>query len=143
IEKYVYDRGKGVGRADETTRVLFNRGLVNSLIGTEAIRTAQQKYGNKPLTGEQIRWGLENLILTAERIKELGFEGMIKPVKFSCTDHEGARDARVHQWDGKEWKVISDWYTADDSVLGPMVKETAAKYAKEKNITPRDCSSKS
>jgi branched-chain amino acid transport system substrate-binding protein len=143
IEKYVYGRGKGVGKADETSRVLFNRGLVNSLIGTEAIRNAQQKFGNKPLTGEQVRWGLENLNLTAERIKELGFEGMIKPVKFSCADHEGARDARVHQWDGKEWKVISDWYTADDSILGPMVKEIAAKYAKEKNITPRDCSKES
>jgi branched-chain amino acid transport system substrate-binding protein len=143
IEKYVYDRGKGTGKADETTRVLFNRGLVNSLIGTEAIRNAQQKFGNKPLTGEQVRWGLENLNLTAERIKELGFEGMIRPVKFSCTDHEGARDARVHQWDGKEWKIISDWYTADDTILGPMVKETAAKYAKEKNITPRDCSKES
>jgi branched-chain amino acid transport system substrate-binding protein len=143
IEKYVYGRGKGVGKADETSRVLFNRGLVNSLIGTEAIRNAQQKFGSKPLTGEQVRWGLENLNLTAERIKELGFEGMIKPVKFSCADHEGARDARAHQWDGKEWKVISDWYTADDSILGPMVKETAAKYAKEKNITPRDCSKES
>jgi branched-chain amino acid transport system substrate-binding protein len=143
IEKYVYGRGKGAGKADETTRVLFNRGLVNSLLGTEAIRTAQQKFGNKPLTGEQVRWGLENLSLTAERIKELGFEGMIKPVNFSCTDHEGARNARVHQWDGKEWKVIYDWYTADESILGPMVKETAAKYAKEKNITPRDCSKES
>ena len=65
---------------------------------------------------------------------------MLSPLKFSCADHQGADLARVHQWDGKAWKIISDMYTADRSILDPMVKETAAKYAKEKNITPRDCS---
>src|SRR5687767_15346109 len=53
-----------------------------------------------------------NLDLSAARLKELGFEGMMKPVKITCADHEGARDGRVMQWDGKAWKVISDWYTA-------------------------------
>ena len=45
------------------------------MLGVEAIRTAQGKFGNKPLTGEQVRWGLENLDLSAARLKELGFEG--------------------------------------------------------------------
>ena len=120
--------------------MLYNRGLINSMIGVEAIRTAQKKFGNKPMTGEQVRWGFENLELTAARIKELGFEGMMQPMKFSCADHAGRRSARVHQWDGKDWKIISDWYTADRSILDPMVKDTAAKYAAEKKITPRDCS---
>ena len=75
------------------------------------------KFGNKPMTGEQVRWGIENLDLTAERIKQLGFEGMIRPIKVSCADHEGTRLSRVHQWDGKKWNVISDWYTADDAVI--------------------------
>ena len=68
---------------------------------------------------------------------------MLKPMKFSCQDHQGADQARLQQWDGKEWKIISDYYTADESILAPMVKEQAAKYAKEKNITPRDCSKES
>ena len=38
-----------------------------------------KKFGNKPMTGEQVRWGFENLDLTAARIKELGFEGMVEP----------------------------------------------------------------
>ena len=100
-----------------------------------------KKFGNKPMTGEQIRWGFENLDITAARIKELGIEGMLLPIKFSCADHEGnSRQARVHQWDGKAWNVISDWYTADDTLLAPMVKETAAKYAAEKKLEARDCS---
>jgi branched-chain amino acid transport system substrate-binding protein len=139
LEKYVVSKGKSVAK-DDFAQVLYNRGLINSMLGVEAIRTAQGKYGKKPLTGEQIRWGFENLNLTEARIKELGFEGMIKPIKFSCADHQGADQARVQQWDGKAWKIISDYYTADESLLAPMVKEAAAAYATEKKITPRDCS---
>ena len=135
-------KGKSVAK-DDYAQVLYNRGLVNSMIGTEAIRTAMKKYGNKPLTGEQIRWGFENLNLTEARIKELGFDGMIQPMSFSCQDHQGADVARVQQWDGKQWKVISDYYKADLSILDPMVKEQSAKYATEKKITARDCSKES
>ncbi len=145
IEKHVLAKNKGAAKPEDAAQakegqVLYNRGLVNSLIGTEAIRTAQKKFGNKPLTGEEVRWGFENLDITADRIKELGFEGMIAPVKFSCADHQGADQARVHQWDGKAWKIISDMYTADRSILDPMVTEFSTKYAAEKKIEPRDCS---
>jgi branched-chain amino acid transport system substrate-binding protein len=141
VEKFVISKGKTQAKPEEVGQVLYNRGLMNSMIGTEAIRTAQKKFGNKPLTGEQVRWGLENLELTEARIKELGFEGMVLPMKFSCANHEGGTPkARIQQWDGKEWKVISDWYTADDTVLGPMVTATAKKYGEDKKITPRDCS---
>ena len=128
---------------DDYAQVLYNRGILNSMIGVEAIRTAMKKFGNKPMTGEQVRWGFENLNLTADRIKQLGFEGMIAPLKVTCLDHEGTRLSRVHQWDGKQWKVISEYYTADQSILGPMVKDAADKYAAEKKITPRDCSKES
>ncbi len=143
LEKFVIAPGKSLAKPDEFGSVLYNRGLINSMLGTESIRTAMAKFGNKPMTGEQVRWGIEHLDLTAERIKQLGFEGMIGPIKVSCADHEGTRLSRVHQWDGKKWNVISDWYTADDAVIEPLVKETAGKYATEKKITPRDCSKES
>ncbi|WP_164934601.1 ABC transporter substrate-binding protein [Bradyrhizobium zhanjiangense] len=139
IEKYVYAKGKGSTESGKVGEVLYNRGMVNAMLGVEAIRKAQEKFGKKPLTGEQVRWGLENLILTDARIKELGFEGMLKPVSISCSDHEGARYGRVQQWDGKAWKVISDWYTADESLIEPLVADVSAKYAAEKKIQPRDC----
>jgi hypothetical protein len=61
------------------------------------IRTAQAKCdkNKKWLTGEQVRWGFENLDLTVDRIKELGFKGVFQPVKVSCADHEGARNGRI------------------------------------------------
>jgi branched-chain amino acid transport system substrate-binding protein len=143
LEKYVISQNKSLAKPDEIGSVLYNRGLINSMLGTEAIRTAMAKFGNKPMTGEQVRWGFEHLTLTADRIKQLGFEGMIGPLKVTCVDHEGARLSRVHQWDGKKWNVISDWFTADDAILSPLVKATAEKYAAEKKITARDCSKES
>jgi len=142
LDKFVISKGKSLTK-DDYAQVLYNRGVINSMIGTEAIRVAMKKFGNKPMTGEQVRWGMENLDLTAERIKELGFEGMLQPLKFSCQDHQGADAARIQQWDGKQWKTISGYYKADLSILDPMVKEASEKYAAEKKITPRDCSKES
>ena len=140
VKKYLYDKGKGITEWDKVGEVLYNRGLVNAMLGVEALRKAQDKFGKKPLTGEQARWGLENLNLTADHIKALGFEGMLRPVRITCADHEGARDGRVQQWDGKAWKIISDWYTANLETTEPLVKDVSAAYAAEKKITPRDCS---
>jgi branched-chain amino acid transport system substrate-binding protein len=141
IKKALYDKNKGSTKWEDTDDVLYNRGLVNAMLGVEALRTAMKKFGNKPMTGEQTRFGLENLDVTAARLKEMGFEGMLRPIKISCSDHEGARSGRIHTWDGKEWKFSSDWYTADDKVIAPMVKDAADKYGKEKNITKTTCSS--
>ncbi len=136
LKKYVYDKGNGSAKWDETGEILYVRGAINAMLGVEAIRTAQKRFGNKPMTGEQVRWGLENLNVSADRLKQLGFEGVLKPIKVTCADHEGARTGRIQTWDGKNWKVTSDWYTADEAVVAPMVKETAAKYAADKKIAP-------
>ena len=136
LKNYLYDKGKGyAAKLDETGEILYVRGLINAMLGVEAIRTAQERFGEKPLTGEQVRWGLENLNLTAERLKQLGFENELQPMKVSCADHEGTRMGRIQTWDGKKWNITSDWITADDSIIAPMVKEAAAKYAAEKKIT--------
>jgi branched-chain amino acid transport system substrate-binding protein len=143
IFKSLYDKGKGAAKREEVGQVLYNRGMINAMIVVEAIRTAQGKFGNKPLTGEQVRWGLENLKLDDKRIKEIGLDGLIAPLTLSCADHEGASKVRIQQWDGKKWTFISDWLTPDQKLLRPMVEESAAKYAKEKNLTLRDCAKES
>ena len=61
-----------------------------ALLTAEGIRTAMRKFGNQPLTGAQVQWGLEHLSLTPASIKELGAEGLISPFTLSCRDHEGA-----------------------------------------------------
>jgi branched-chain amino acid transport system substrate-binding protein len=143
IFKFLYDKGKGAAKREEVGQVLYNRGMINATIVVEAIHTAQGKFGNKPLTGEQVRWGLENLNFDDKRIKELGLDGLIAPLKLSCADHEGASKVRIQQWDGKKWTFISDWLTPDQKLLRPMIEASATKYAKDKNITPRDCAKES
>jgi branched-chain amino acid transport system substrate-binding protein len=140
IMKHVYDAGGGAGKREEVGEVLYNRGVINAMLTLEAARTAMGKFGDQPLTGEQVRWGFENLDLTEERIKEIGFEGLVTPLKVSCADHEGARKARIHQWDGAKWVFVSDWIEADTSYLRPKMEAAAAAYAKEKGITPASCS---
>lgn len=143
VFKYVYDKNKGTGKREEVGQVLYNRGLIDGMLLVEAIRTAQGKFGKKPLTGEQIRWGFENLKLSAERLKELGFEGLISPLAVSCMDHAGSHKARIQQWDGKKWNFTSDWIEADYKYLRPKVDAAAKAYGEQKNITPRDCSKES
>ena len=67
IFKYLYDKSKGAAKREEVGQVLYNRGMINAALVVEAIHTAQGKFGNKPLTGEQVRWGLENLNLDDKR----------------------------------------------------------------------------
>ncbi len=131
-----------MGAADrkDVGSVLYNRGMINALFATEAVRAAQVKFGNKPLTGEEVRWGLENLDLTADKLKKLGFEDLLSPLKVTCENHAGIARARVHQWDGKTWNFISDWIDSDQKLVRPMVEEAAKKYAQEKNLPTDACS---
>jgi branched-chain amino acid transport system substrate-binding protein len=136
---YVYDKGRGAGKKEDVGQVLYNRGMLNAMLAVESVRAAQAKYGNKPLTGEQVRWGLEHLDIGTARIKALGMEGMLQPLKTSCQDHEGAHKYRIHTWDGARWAYSSEWYESDAKLLRPMMDEAAKKYAADKRITARDC----
>jgi len=139
IMKYVYDKGNGSGKKEEVGEVLYNRGMASAMMAVEAVRRAQTRYGKKPLTGEQVRWGLENLAIDKATIKKLGFEGFMEPVSTSCVDHEGAHSAHIETWDGKNWKVTAGPYESDLQIIKPIIRASAAKYAAEKHITPRDC----
>ena len=141
IMKYLYDKGQGTA-ADkkEVGQVLYNRGMLSAILTVESIRTAMKKYGNGVMTGDQVRWGAEHLNIDANRIKQLGVAGMMVPFHTSCMDHGGAHSARIHTWDGSSWSYTSDMYTADYKLIRPIVDESAMKYAKEKGITPVDCS---
>jgi branched-chain amino acid transport system substrate-binding protein len=145
ILKLVHDKGQGTGPKDEVGSVLYTRGLVIQALGVEAVRRAQERFGKgKVMTGEQVRWGLENLALDDKKLAALGLTGVIRPISTSCADHQGSTWARVHTWDGAKWSFSSDWYQADEQILKPMVKAAADKYAGEKKLTrrtPADCQS--
>ncbi|HJE68178.1 ABC transporter substrate-binding protein, partial [Pseudomonas oryzihabitans] len=123
--------------------VYYNLGVVNGILNVEALRLAQAKYGDKPLSGEQVRWGFEHLKLDDARLQALGAKGLVQPLTLSCADHEGGGAIRIQQWDGEQWQLVSDWVQADRAFLRPIIEASARQYAKEKGITPRDCSKES
>jgi branched-chain amino acid transport system substrate-binding protein len=139
ILKYVYAQGKGAGPEEDVGTTRWIAGVLRGVLTAEALRTAMRTFGNQPLTGAQMQWGLEHLTLTAASLKALGAEGLIAPFSLSCRDHEGGGSVRFQQWDGTQWRVISDWIAPDPALVWPMVEAAAAKYAQEKGITPRDC----
>jgi branched-chain amino acid transport system substrate-binding protein len=145
IRKLVHGKGQGTGPIEEVGQTLYMRGMTSAVLAVESMRRAQERFGKgKVMTGEQLRWGAENLSLDDKKLAALGLAGIMKPLSTSCSDHEGSRSARIHTWDGKAWKLTSDWYTADEAIIKPMVKAAAKKYAADKNVTPRtpdDCQS--
>ncbi len=135
----VYGAKKGNLPLSRVGSVYYNRGVVNGIIVEEAMRTAHRKFGIKVLTGEELRWGFENLDLTEKRIKEIGAEGLVPPMKNSCLDHEGGGPVRFQQWDGEKWVAIGTWVSPMKDFVRRRVEASAANYAKEKGITPLSC----
>jgi len=139
IIKYVYDKGKGAAKKEAIGEVLYNRMVINAMLNIEAIRTAMAKYGNKALTGEEVRWGFENLNLTEQRIDQLGMKGLLRPLRVTCENHEGNGLAAVQQWDGKQWKIVSDWIEPMRDVVRPKLEAAAVEEGKKLQYTVRDC----
>jgi len=139
VLKLVHDKGQGTGPRDEVGSVLYTRGLLSAMLQVEGVRQAQLRYGVQPLTGEQVRYGLENLNLDAKRLEALGVSTLMKPLATNCRDHAGARSARIQQWDGTKWGFVSDYYEADNQIIKPMIKTSSARYVAEKKLTMRSC----
>jgi branched-chain amino acid transport system substrate-binding protein len=141
----VHGPGQGTGPKEEVGSVLYMRGVVGAMLAVEGVRAAQERFGKgKVMSGEQARWGYENLNLTQAKLDALGFKSVLRPVSTSCVDHMGSAWARVHTWDGAKFTWASDWLQADEALIRPLVKNSAEKYAGEKKLTrrpPADCQS--
>lgn len=138
IVKVVYGAGKGnMQDPAKIGTILHNRGVSVAIATVEAIRGAQAKFGKgKVISGEQMRWALENLNITNARLAQLGATGLLPEIKTSCENHEGSGKVKIQQWDGTKWNVISDWLEGNKALIHPLFKASSAKYAKEKGITP-------
>ena len=134
ILEHVY--GKGGGTDKETVgQVLYNRGVLNAMFVTEAVRDAV-KGGAKKVTGVEVRDAYEQLDLTADRLKGLGFDGFTEPVKVTCADHEGSGPVMIQEWDGAKWSIVKRGVEPLQDVVRPMLEaaavEEAAKFGYEK-----------
>ncbi len=129
ILKYVVDKGKSQTPKDRVGENLYNRGVLNSIIIAEGIRTAQKVSGKKQITGEDMRRGLETLNITEARLKEIGADGFAAPMKIACDDHNGHNAAYMAKWDGTKWVKGSDWIEPLKSKVRPLIELAAKDYA--------------
>ncbi|RYH09058.1 ABC transporter substrate-binding protein [Tropicimonas sp. IMCC6043] len=127
IKEYVVDAG--LSQQEDLNSVFYQRGLVISMMLAEAIRAAQEMHGVTEITAAQLRDGLENLNITAERLEELGMTGMVPPFSTSCSNHTGHSGAWMLEWDGEKFVQASDLLAADASFITPLEEEKAAEYA--------------
>jgi branched-chain amino acid transport system substrate-binding protein len=132
ILENIYMKGKGNLPVTRVGTVYYNRGVIHGIITAEALRTAYKQFGAKPVNGEQMKWALENLNIDKARLKELGAEGFMPPLKTSPTDHEGGGWVRFQQWDGAKWVQIGDWIPPMKDVVQAEVKRSSEEYAAKK-----------
>ena len=139
IRKTLYDAGKG--NLEDKKRigsVYHNLGVLNGILNVEAIRIAQAKFGKRTLTGDEVRWGFENLKIDEARAAALGAKGLFHSINVTWDNHEGDGRVAFQQWDGSKWNVVSDWIAPDWKLLRPIIEKSALDYAKEKNIKVRN-----
>ncbi|SEF86302.1 ABC transporter substrate-binding protein [Jhaorihella thermophila] len=141
IKKYVIDAGKAAGNGDKLGTVQYNRAVYAAMLAAEAVRKAQEIHGVADINAAQMRDGMEALVITKERMAELGMEGFGPTFEVSCENHGGPGLVGVSQWDAKaqKWNLISDFKPTDGEVIGALIEEDAMAYAKEHNIELRDC----
>jgi branched-chain amino acid transport system substrate-binding protein len=140
VIKTIYGAGKG--NLEDKKRigsVYHNLGIVNGILNVEAVRIAQERFGHRTLTGDEVRWGFENLRLDEARVAALGAKNLFHSINVTCENHEGEGRVTFQQWDGAKWNVVSDWISPDWKLLRPIIEKSAANYAAEKGITVRDC----
>ena len=139
MQKYVYDAGLAAGAGDQIGTVLYLRAIYNAMLIAEAIRTAQQMHDVADITPGMMRDGLESLVITEERMAELGLPNFGLPFSVSCENHGGNGAGWVSQWDAEagQWNIITDVIYSDKEVIDPLIKADSEAYAAESNIAPR------
>jgi branched-chain amino acid transport system substrate-binding protein len=134
----LYDKGQGNLEDKKCIGSVYcNLGIVNGILNVEAIRIAQEKFGKRTLTGDEVRWGFKHLKLDQTKVEALGAKDLFHSINVSWDNHEGEGYVTFQQWDGSKWNVVSDWIAPDWKLLHPIIEKSSEAYAKEKKIRIR------
>ena len=136
IEKYVIGKDSQTPK-EKVGENLYNRGVYNAVLITEAIRNAQQITGKKVVTGDDVRRGLETLKIPPARWKEIGLPDFGAPVEVTCEDHNGHHSAYLQQWDGAKWVKVSDWISPMKDKVMPLLDAAAQDYLTKNQPWPK------
>ena len=118
----IRDRGKGNGDRKLTNDVYYNTGLAMYSVAFEGARMAIKNEG-WPLTAEKMKKGFESL-------RNFDANGLMAPMTVTAKDHGGGGKTRIEMWDGAKWVPQTDWIAGYQDIVGDVVKEQAAEFAK-------------
>ena len=138
IQKYVVDTGKAAGAGDNIGTALYNRGMYNAMLLSEAAKTAQAIAGKAAISQADMIKGMEALEMTEEKMAALGLPNFGPSFSVSCQNHGGDGLVAVAQWDAGagSWSIVSDYQNSDMGVLQPLIDADSSAFASENNITP-------
>lgn len=141
LKQHVTDAGKGAGDGSSVGTVQYNRGVYAAMLAAEAARKAQEIHGVADITPAQMRDGMEALELDAARLEALGMTGFGPELVVTCENHRGPGVGQMQQWNAadKQWVKLSEFISADDEVIWPLVHEDAAAFRSETGIAQREC----
>ncbi|WP_397541728.1 ABC transporter substrate-binding protein [Roseovarius salis] len=139
IQEYVVDTGNAAGAGDQIGTVLYNRGMYAAMLAAEAIKTAQEMHGVSNITAAQMRDGMENLVITEEKMAALGLPNFGPEFEVTCENHGGEGYGAVSQWNAEagEFELITDYYQSDQEIIQELVAEDSMNYAEENDIDLR------
>ncbi len=137
ILKHVFDKNLSQAKREQVGENLYNRGVYNSMLIAEAVRTAQRITGKKAVVGEDVRRGFEALNITEQRLKEIGMEGFANPVRITCNDHNGHNKVFVSQWDGSKYVKASDWMDPIKEIVRPLIEAEAKDFVSKNTGWPK------
>lgn len=138
LQEYVVDRGLAAGAGDQIGTVMYSRGLYAGMLAVEAARNAQEIHGVAQIDAAMMRDGMAQLVMTDERMAELGMANFAPGFEVTCQNHGGTGHAMVQQWDAEaqQWNIITDWIMPDRELIMEMVVEDSLAFAAESGITP-------
>ncbi|MBN9676236.1 ABC transporter substrate-binding protein [Salipiger bermudensis] len=141
VKQHVVDAGNSQSNEEEMQGVFYSRGLVISAILAEGIAVAQEHTGKAEISPADLRWGLENLNFTEERLEELGMTGMVPPFSTSCSNHTGHSGGWILEWDGAKFVKASDLIMPDSEAISELEMAKAQEYAEANAPWPvnEDC----
>ena len=95
----------------------------------------------RPVTGAEFRDGYEALDIHRREAQGDRHRRHVGAVQADLRESRRCRHFKMMQWDGKKFQIVTDWVPAPDpTFIRKLIEDSAAKYANENNITPRDCS---
>lgn len=139
IQTHVHDAGNAAGDGNNLGSVLYTRGMYAAFLAAEAAKTAQKLHGTADITPAMMRDGMEALEITDAVMEAAGVPGIGPEFSVSCSDHGGAGQALVQQWDAsaKSWTPLTDFLDSDKEVTKPLIMADSDAFAAENNITAR------